>query len=113
MSRRTQTITLASLVPALIVTAAAMAVLWPDDGAVAPPAEDTATEQVDGVLTGIAGEDAFFLAIAFDHVDLRGLLLAGILIGALGVLDDVAITQAATVTEIAGADPSPGFGGLY
>ena len=34
-------------------------------------------------------------------VDLRGLLLAGIVIGALGVLDDVTVTQAVTVAEMA------------
>jgi hypothetical protein len=34
-------------------------------------------------------------------VDMRGLLLAGIIIGALGVLDDVTVTQASTVAELA------------
>ena len=34
---------------------------------------------------------------------MRGLLLAGIIIGALGVLDDVTVTQAATVAELAEA----------
>jgi len=38
-------------------------------------------------------------------VDTRGLLLAGLIIGALGVLDDVTVTQTATVWELAGADP--------
>jgi uncharacterized membrane protein len=37
--------------------------------------------------------------------DLGGLLLAGVILGALGVLDDVTITQAATVAELAEADP--------
>ena len=32
---------------------------------------------------------------------MRGLLLAGIIIGALGVLDDVTVTQASTVAELA------------
>jgi uncharacterized membrane protein len=55
-------------------------------------------------LTGIASEEASFLTISYQDVDMRGLLLAGILIGTLGVLDDVAITQAATVDELAAAN---------
>jgi len=39
-------------------------------------------------------------------VDPRGLLLAGLVIGALGVLDDVTITQTAAVAEVHAADPS-------
>ncbi|QYC41052.1 YibE/F-like protein [Nonomuraea coxensis DSM 45129] len=46
-------------------------------------------------------------------IDTRGLLLAGIIIGALGVLDDVTVTQAVTVTELAHANPSYGFARLY
>lgn len=41
-------------------------------------------------------------------VDMGGLLLAAIMIGSLGVLDDVTVTQAATVTEIARANPDHG-----
>jgi uncharacterized membrane protein len=51
-------------------------------------------------LTGVAGDDDAFLA-GQTGVDMRGLLLAGIVIGALGVLDDVTVTQAATVAELA------------
>jgi uncharacterized membrane protein len=53
-------------------------------------------------LTGIAGDDTSYLATMGISVDLRGLLLAGIVIGALGVLDDVTVTQAVTVAEMAG-----------
>ncbi|MEV1288647.1 YibE/F family protein [Micromonospora sp. NPDC049679] len=52
-------------------------------------------------LTGIAGEDSAFLAVSQGNVDMRGLLLAGIIIGSLGVLDDVTVTQASTVAELA------------
>ncbi|GIF19961.1 putative membrane protein [Actinoplanes tereljensis] len=52
-------------------------------------------------LTGVAGDDAAFLAATQAGLDMRGLLLAGIVIGALGVLDDVTVTQAATVAELA------------
>jgi uncharacterized membrane protein len=46
-------------------------------------------------------------------VDMAGLLVASIVIGSLGVLDDVTVTQAATVTELADADPGFGFARLY
>ncbi|MCW2643108.1 MAG: YibE/F family protein [Dactylosporangium sp.] len=57
-------------------------------------------------LTGVSGEDSTYLNITYQHVNMRGLLLAGILIGSLGVLDDVAVTQAATVAELAHASPA-------
>ena len=63
-------------------------------------------------LTG-ALDDSSFLLGQFQGIDLRGLLLAGILIGALGVLDDVTVTQAATVQELAIANPDYGAGQLY
>jgi uncharacterized membrane protein len=52
-------------------------------------------------LTGVAGDDDAFLAATRGGLDMRGLLLAGIVIGALGVLDDVTVTQAVTVAELA------------
>lgn len=57
-------------------------------------------------LTGVAGEDDSFLSATLGAVDMRGLLLAGIVIGALGVLDDVTVTQAETVAELAAAGVS-------
>ncbi|MFB9320071.1 YibE/F family protein [Cryptosporangium minutisporangium] len=63
-------------------------------------------------LTGAADEQASYVSIV-HHVDLQGLLLAGILIGALGVLDDVTVTQAATVSELGAANPAYGFRQLY
>jgi uncharacterized membrane protein len=57
-------------------------------------------------LTGIASDDDSYIHVTYPGVDMRGLLLAGILIGALGVLDDVTVTQAATVTELAAANPA-------
>ena len=62
-------------------------------------------------LTGAGAGDSVYLTLVRGDIDLRGLLLAGIVIGALGVLDDVTVTQAATVAELA-----PGAGsrrGLY
>ena len=52
-------------------------------------------------LTGLADEHAIALNILSNNtIDARGLLLASIIIGALGVLDDVTATQASTVFEL-------------
>lgn len=60
-------------------------------------------------LTGSGSEDAFNLQLFGElAVDLRGLLLGGILIGALGVLDDAATAQAVAVEELKCADPKFG-----
>ncbi|WP_328340582.1 YibE/F family protein [Micromonospora sp. NBC_00421] len=56
-------------------------------------------------LTGYGSEEATTLSMYQRDVDLHGLLLAGIIIGSLGVLDDVTVTQSATVTELAHANP--------
>jgi len=51
-------------------------------------------------LTGVGSDDSSSLSVTQSGLDLRGLLLAGIVIGALGVLDDVTVTQAVTVAEM-------------
>lgn len=63
-------------------------------------------------FSGLVGDEAFFL-IAIPDLDLRGLLLAGITLGALGALDDVTVTQASAVWEVHGANPSLGATELY
>ncbi len=51
-------------------------------------------------------EDATYLqAIGITDIDLGGLILAAIIFGALGILDDVTVTQAAIVTELHKANP--------
>lgn len=57
-------------------------------------------------LTGVASEEASFVTLTYQNVNMQGLLLAGILIGSLGVLDDVTVTQAVTVSELAAANPA-------
>ena len=59
-----------------------------------------------GGFTGLAGDSERYLATMGESIDLRGLLLAGLVIGALGVLDDVTVTQTAAVWELADADPA-------
>jgi uncharacterized membrane protein len=63
-------------------------------------------------LTGITDDISTSVGTTLS-VNTEGLLLAGIVIGALGVLDDVTVTQAATVTEVARANPAYGFRQLY
>ncbi|TMR93501.1 YibE/F family protein [Nonomuraea basaltis] len=63
-------------------------------------------------LNGITDDAALTLGMSLP-IDTRGLLLAGIIIGALGVLDDVTVTQAVTVAELAQANPTYGFTRLY
>ncbi|MGB0756880.1 MAG: YibE/F family protein [Patescibacteria group bacterium] len=57
-------------------------------------------------LTGLASEDVIFL-IGFQDlaINVQGLLLAGIIIGSLGVLDDTVVSQVSVVRELASTDP--------
>jgi uncharacterized membrane protein len=50
-------------------------------------------------------EAAFLLSVGIEEIDLGGLVLAAIIFGALGILDDVTVTQAAVVQEIYEAEP--------
>jgi uncharacterized membrane protein len=52
-------------------------------------------------LTGLSEEAGFLLMELGPSFDLRGLLLAGIIIGSLGVLDDICVGQASAVFELA------------
>lgn len=57
-------------------------------------------------LTGFASEEAAYLTgLAGGNINIKGLLLAGIIIGALGALDDVIISQVATVEELKKSNP--------
>ncbi len=58
-------------------------------------------------LTGVGSEEAFYLQTSpIQGINLKGLLLGGIIIGALGVLDDITTGQAAAVDEIFKANPA-------
>lgn len=52
-------------------------------------------------LTGVGNEDSYGLQFGLASVDLKGLLLGGIIIGTLGILDDITTSQSAVVFEIA------------
>lgn len=69
-------------------------------------------------MFGSGSEEVFYLQFAVQSasevtLDIRGLLLGGILIGMLGVLDDVTVGQAAAMDEIHQANPTMSFGRLY
>jgi len=63
-------------------------------------------------LTGLASEEALSANFVVGGLSLRGLLLAGIIIGGLGVLDDVTMSQASLVTELHHANPTIGLAAL-
>lgn len=56
-------------------------------------------------LSGFGSEEASFLQVAGVQLDPRGLLLAGIIIGSLGALDDVAVGQSSAIFELSRANP--------
>jgi uncharacterized membrane protein len=64
-------------------------------------------------FTGFGSEDAFYLQYASAKIDVRGLILAGIIIGSLGVLDDVTVTQASAVWQLHEANPRYSARRLY
>lgn len=66
-----------------------------------------------GDFTGIATEEAGFIRAAYGQVDVHGLLLAGVIIGSLGVLDDVTVTQSSAIWELRAANPEMSPRALY
>ena len=65
-------------------------------------------------LTGFASEEATFLqAYRPGVINIQGLLLAGIIIGVLGVLDDITISQSAVVQELKQANSQLKASDLY
>jgi uncharacterized membrane protein len=55
-------------------------------------------------ITGLSQDQTTNLQIYNNAISLNGILLAGFIIGALGVLNDVTITQASAVFELSAAD---------
>lgn len=64
-------------------------------------------------LTGLSSDEAIFLRASVGDISITGLLLAGMVIGALGVLDDLTVTQASTVLALRRANPALGFRRLF
>lgn len=57
-------------------------------------------------LTGLSSEEGAFVRVAATDVSLSGLLVAGMVIAALGVLDDLTVSQSSTVFALRAANPS-------
>lgn len=65
-------------------------------------------------LSGLGTEDAVYLNYnTLGKLNMTGILLSGIIIGVLGVLDDIAITQVAVVRELLGANREIGKWEVY
>jgi len=63
--------------------------------------------------SGDGAEEAGFLQVAGVQLDPRGLLLAGIIIGSLGALDDIAVGQSSAIFELNKANPRLGWQALF
>jgi uncharacterized membrane protein len=64
-------------------------------------------------LTGNTDDQTGLVHSLYPDIEIRGLLLAGILIGSLGVLDDVTVTQTSAVWELKRAEPRASWLTLY
>ncbi|HEX6657740.1 MAG TPA: YibE/F family protein, partial [Ilumatobacter sp.] len=66
-----------------------------------------------GNFTGLTDDASFVLQSLETGIDPRGILLAGIVIGSLGVLDDVTVTQVSAVWELHRSRPEAGRRTLF
>ncbi|MFG2293178.1 YibE/F family protein [Streptomyces sp. NPDC048603] len=64
-------------------------------------------------LSGNTDDNTGLIHGLYPDIDMSGLLLAGVIIGSLGVLDDVTVTQTSAVWELHQADPDMGPRALY
>ncbi|MEU2248268.1 YibE/F family protein [Streptomyces sp. NPDC019224] len=64
-------------------------------------------------LSGNTDDNTGLIHGLYPHIDMSGLLLAGVIIGSLGVLDDVTVTQTSAVWELRQANPTMTAKQLY
>jgi uncharacterized membrane protein len=65
-------------------------------------------------LTGVSVEESSYLVIELGPgINLRGLVLGGVIIGSLGVLDDICVGQASAVFELVNANRELGWRDLF
>ncbi|GIU84549.1 MAG: membrane protein [Acidimicrobiales bacterium] len=64
-------------------------------------------------FSGLSSEDSFYLQVGGAEIDFKGLILAGVVIGALGAIDDMTVTQASAVWQLHAANPRLGRLGLW
>jgi len=57
-------------------------------------------------LTGFGSDDAFYLQLGTNvNINLQGIFMSGIIIGVLGILDDITTTQTTAIYELKKANP--------
>ena len=56
-------------------------------------------------LTGFGSEEGMMLSFSAGQIDLKGLLMAGLMISTIGALTDVTIVQASVIRELAYLNP--------
>lgn len=67
-----------------------------------------------GNLLGLGSEEALFLQFgSAENINLQGLLLAGILLGVLGILDDITLSQTAVIEQLKAVNSKISFIELY
>ncbi len=64
-------------------------------------------------LSGLVTEDAQYVRAFGGNLSFSGLVLAGIILGALGAIDDMTVTQASAVAELRAANPDITYADLY
>ncbi len=64
-------------------------------------------------LNGLSDESSLFLLQQYDQINMKNLLIAGIIIGALGILDDLVLGQTSTVIEMYRANQDMTFSERY
>jgi uncharacterized membrane protein len=64
-------------------------------------------------ITGFSSEQSTLLLSGVGGLSLQGLVVAGMVVGALGVLDDVTVSQASTVLALRRANEALGFRRLF
>ncbi|MFF6955341.1 YibE/F family protein [Streptomyces sp. NPDC008317] len=64
-------------------------------------------------LTGNTSDETGVIHSLYPGIEIKGVLLAGVIIGSLGVLDDVTVTQTSAVWELKDADPGANWRKLY
>ncbi len=67
-----------------------------------------------GHFVGLGSEEALFLQFGSTaHINLQGILIGGIILGALGVIDDIVVSQVAVVFQLKAAQEKSDFAELY
>ena len=64
-------------------------------------------------LSGLVEQESAYLQSISAQIDLRGILVCGIIIGALGAVMDVSISIASAITEVKEANPTLSLKALY